>query len=62
MVVNDSGSELDKRGAVESIASKPAPTGIAPESPKWNVKITHRKDFMTKSTGKPHEIAFPMLS
>ncbi|MDF9904684.1 hypothetical protein [Pseudomonas laurylsulfatiphila] len=27
MVVNDNACELDKRGAVESIAGKPAPTG-----------------------------------
>ncbi|MGF6203432.1 hypothetical protein [Pseudomonas laurylsulfatiphila] len=27
MVVNDYACELDKRGALESIASKPAPTG-----------------------------------
>ncbi|WPN27845.1 hypothetical protein QMK54_18640 [Pseudomonas sp. P5_109] len=26
MVVNDNAGELDKRGALESIASKPAPT------------------------------------
>jgi hypothetical protein len=29
MVVNDNACGLDKRGALESIASKPAPTGIA---------------------------------
>jgi hypothetical protein len=29
MVANDYARELDKRGALESIASKPAPTGIA---------------------------------
>ncbi|WP_205885989.1 hypothetical protein [Pseudomonas laurylsulfativorans] len=29
MVVNDDEYELDKRGALESIAGKPAPTGIA---------------------------------
>jgi len=29
MVVNDNACELDKRGALESIASKLAPTGIA---------------------------------
>jgi hypothetical protein len=29
MVVNDNACKLDKRGALESIASKPAPTGIA---------------------------------
>ncbi len=29
MVVNDNAHEPDKRGARESIASKPAPTGIA---------------------------------
>jgi hypothetical protein len=29
MVVNDNAGEMDKRGALESIASKPAPTGIA---------------------------------
>jgi hypothetical protein len=29
MAVNDNARELDKHGALESIASKPAPTGIA---------------------------------
>ncbi|MCP2069123.1 UNVERIFIED_ORG: hypothetical protein J2Y84_004449 [Pseudomonas reinekei] len=29
MVVNDNAYEPDKRGALESIAGKPAPTGIA---------------------------------
>jgi hypothetical protein len=29
MIVNDNACGLDKRGALESIASKPAPTGIA---------------------------------
>jgi hypothetical protein len=29
MVVNDDACELDKRAALESIAGKPAPTGIA---------------------------------
>jgi hypothetical protein len=29
MVVNDNACELDKRGALESIAGKSAPTGIA---------------------------------
>ncbi|MCP2066892.1 UNVERIFIED_ORG: hypothetical protein J2Y84_002218 [Pseudomonas reinekei] len=29
MVVNDNACDLDKRGALESIASKLAPTGIA---------------------------------
>ena len=29
MVVNDNACKQDKRGAPESIASKPAPTGIA---------------------------------
>ena len=29
MVVNDNACGLDKRGALESIAGKPAPTGIA---------------------------------
>jgi hypothetical protein len=29
MVVNDNACDLDKRGALESIAGKPAPTGIA---------------------------------
>ncbi|MBV7545617.1 hypothetical protein KW849_04760 [Pseudomonas sp. PDM26] len=29
MVVNDNACEPDKRGALESIAGKPAPTGIA---------------------------------
>jgi hypothetical protein len=29
MVVNDNADELDKRGALESIAGKPAPTRIA---------------------------------
>ncbi|MVW84358.1 hypothetical protein EI969_00055 [Pseudomonas sp. PB101] len=29
MVVNDNAGKPDKRGAFESIASKPAPTGIA---------------------------------
>jgi len=29
MVVNDNAGELDERGALESIASKLAPTGIA---------------------------------
>jgi hypothetical protein len=29
MIVNDDARKLDKRGALESIASKPAPTGIA---------------------------------
>ncbi|MGF6198208.1 hypothetical protein QF012_000214 [Pseudomonas laurylsulfatiphila] len=31
MVVNDDAGELDKRGALESIASKPAPTGPVAE-------------------------------
>ncbi|MGX1085747.1 hypothetical protein AB7M25_003695 [Pseudomonas sp. AP3_22 TE3818] len=29
MVINDNACDLDKRGALESIASKLAPTGIA---------------------------------
>jgi hypothetical protein len=29
MVVNDNACEMDKRGALESIAGKPAPTGVA---------------------------------
>jgi hypothetical protein len=29
MVVNDNACVLNKRGALESIAGKPAPTGIA---------------------------------
>jgi len=29
MVVNDNACKPDKRGALESIAGKPAPTGIA---------------------------------
>jgi len=29
MVVNDNAGELDERGALESIASRLAPTGIA---------------------------------
>ncbi|PPK36382.1 hypothetical protein CD175_22450 [Pseudomonas laurylsulfatiphila] len=29
MLVNDNACELDKRGVLESIAGKPAPTGIA---------------------------------
>jgi hypothetical protein len=29
MVVNDNAGNQDKRGALKSIASKPAPTGIA---------------------------------
>jgi hypothetical protein len=29
MVVNDNAGDLDKRGALESIASKLAPTGVA---------------------------------
>jgi hypothetical protein len=33
----------------------------APRCPKWKAKITRCKDFMTKSTGKTHEIAFLLI-
>jgi hypothetical protein len=35
MVVNDSAHEPDKRGALESIAGKPAPTGICVIGVSW---------------------------
>ena len=41
----------------------PAMAPYAAQScPRWKAKITACKDFMTKSTGKPHEIAFPLVS
>ncbi|MGF6200458.1 hypothetical protein [Pseudomonas laurylsulfatiphila] len=52
MVVNDNACELDKRGALESIASKPAPT-VARQCVK---NLFSRPRLINSNTGRSASI------